>query len=147
MTIDNRRQCVSDMHRLILPIPPSANRYWRNVRGRMVVSEEAKIYKRLVWLAARQERLPVATENDEIALTVVVHPRVRKNGSTRLSGDLDNRLKVVIDALQGVAYGDDRQVVGISIKRGDPVEGGSLAVCWEIVKWPDSLVSAIPERS
>jgi crossover junction endodeoxyribonuclease RusA len=121
------------MNRLILPIPPSANRYWRKYCGRMVVSKEAKIYKRLVWLAAKQERLPVAAENEEIELPLVVHPPVRKNGSTRLSGDLDNRLKVVIDALQGVAYGDDRQVVGISIKRGEPVDGGALAVQWESV--------------
>ena len=32
-------------------------------------------------------------------------------------GDLDNRLKPVLDALQGVAYSDDRQIVAINAVR------------------------------
>jgi crossover junction endodeoxyribonuclease RusA len=42
--------------------------------------------------------------------------------------DLDNGLKVAVDALQGVAYANDSQLVGISIRRGEPVPGGALVV-------------------
>ena len=35
-----------------LPYPPSANRYWRSYRGRVVKSEEARRYSELKFLAA-----------------------------------------------------------------------------------------------
>ena len=45
-----------------------------------------------------------------------------KNISSRLWGDLDNHLKSVLDALNGIAYLDDCQVVQISGSKnfGDP---------------------------
>jgi crossover junction endodeoxyribonuclease RusA len=86
---------------LTLPYAPSANRYWRNYRGVTVVSDEARDYKDIVRLiATRQGVEPVS---GPVALTVTVY-RPRK------SGDLDNRLKVLLDALGGVAYHDDKQV-------------------------------------
>ncbi|EPI5870320.1 RusA family crossover junction endodeoxyribonuclease, partial [Neisseria gonorrhoeae] len=43
--------------------------------------------------------------------------------------DLDNALKVALDALQGVAYHNDRQVRRIAADYADePVTGGGLAV-------------------
>lgn len=42
--------------------------------------------------------------------------------------DLDNCAKVSLDALQSLAYHDDRQVRALSIKYGDPVPGGALKV-------------------
>ncbi|EMS1813588.1 RusA family crossover junction endodeoxyribonuclease, partial [Neisseria gonorrhoeae] len=43
--------------------------------------------------------------------------------------DLDNALKVALDALQGVAYHNDRQVRRIAADyAGEPVAGGGLAV-------------------
>ena len=88
---------------LILPMPPSANVYWRttarNGFAHTYVSDEAKAYKasvaRLVGIAT-----PVYSA---IALSVKVFRPQR-------SGDLDNRLKVLIDALKGVVYADDKQI-------------------------------------
>lgn len=37
----------------------------------------------------------------------------------RRSGDLDNRMKVLWDALQGVAYDNDSQIVEIHARRYD----------------------------
>lgn len=98
--------------RLTLPYPPSANRYWRtNQHGHNYVSPEAKRYKEGVRLRAHMARLgkPLACP---VVLTVVVY-RPQK------SGDLSNRIKVLEDALNGIAFVDDSQVVEIHARRED----------------------------
>lgn len=49
-----------------------------------------------------------------IKITVDFFKLKPKNISSRLWGDLDNHLKSVLDALNGIAYLDDCQVVQIS---------------------------------
>lgn len=88
-------------------MPPSANRYWRRGgNGNLYVSDEAQAYKDEVAWELRGER---PLEGD-VAVTVKVF-RARK------SGDLDNRLKVLIDSLQGIAYVSDAQIVEIHAYR------------------------------
>lgn len=103
-TIDNRT--VS----LILPYPPSANRYWRtfasNGRAVTYVSEEAKAYKKIV--------ADIAGVTSLIQSEVVL--RIRAFRPQR-SGDLSNRIKVLEDALKGVVIVDDKQVVEIHAHR------------------------------
>ncbi|GFL08468.1 hypothetical protein TUM15749_20550 [Neisseria gonorrhoeae] len=57
-------------------------------------------------------------------------PKANKDGSaSKTVIDLDNALKVALDALQGVAYHNDRQVRRIAADYADePVAGGGLAV-------------------
>jgi crossover junction endodeoxyribonuclease RusA len=95
---------------LVLPYPPSANRYWRNYRGTTVTSAEARSYKLEVAYVARQAGIEKLS--GPVALYIDIY-------RPRRSGDLDNRLKVLIDALQGVAYDDDDQVVEIHARRLD----------------------------
>jgi crossover junction endodeoxyribonuclease RusA len=93
--------------KLSLPYPPSANRYWRqNPNGGVYVSEEAQDYKHDVALLAGRTK-PI---DGELRLTVRLY-RPRK------SGDLDNRLKIMIDALRRIAYTDDNQLVEIHAYR------------------------------
>lgn len=94
------------MMHMVLPYPPSANRYWRTFRGRTVVSAEAKAYKKDVSLKGC---IPF---DGPVALTVRLY-RPQK------SGDLDNRLKVLCDALNGHAWHDDKQVEEIHAYRYD----------------------------
>lgn len=97
-----------------LPVPPSANRYWRNWRGRTVISAEAKTFKAAAKvLAHKQGARPLA---GDVRVTVQWF-RARK------SGDVDNRAKVVLDALQGIAYADDAQVADFRIIRHDTDRG------------------------
>jgi len=42
--------------------------------------------------------------------------------------DLDNALKVALDAMQGAAYEDDRQITDIRIRLRQPIEGGGMTV-------------------
>lgn len=49
-----------------------------------------------------------------IKMTVDVYKPKPKKITSRLWGDLDNHLKAVLDALNGIAFDDDSQVVQIS---------------------------------
>lgn len=114
---------------LNLPYPVSANVYWRTTaRGNKVttyVSDEAKQYKRTVWLIARKMKL---IEGDA-SIALALHPRMTKSGKAHKQVlDLDNAIKVTLDALIGIAYEDDKQVKHISARYGEPVQDGGLTV-------------------
>ena len=93
-----------------LPLPPSANRYWRNFRGRMVVSSEAKAYKLTVAALMHEHNVEALAGPVTVEITVY---RERK------AGDLDNRIKIVLDAMQGIFYTDDKQITEIHAYLGD----------------------------
>lgn len=95
---------------LTLPYPPSANRYWRQWQGRMVVSSEARQYKETVGWLVKADTSDWLT--GPVALTIKVY-RPQKRG------DLDNCLKILLDSLKGVLFADDDQVVEIHAYRGD----------------------------
>jgi crossover junction endodeoxyribonuclease RusA len=42
--------------------------------------------------------------------------------------DIDNAQKVALDALQGIAYENDRQITSLWIKLGQPIKDGGLHV-------------------
>jgi len=105
---------VASPLRLTLPYPPSANRYWRiTARGGRVLtylSEEARAYRAHVLRLGRA--LGVTPTSADVELRLVVY-------RPRRAGDLSNRVKVLEDALIGVAYADDSQVVRIVAERLD----------------------------
>lgn len=96
--------------RLVLPYPPSANAYWRAAPGRgLVPSDEARRYKAAVALLLAG-KLPLT---GDVAVNVHVY-------RPRRSGDLDNTLKVLLDALgNGQALLDDAQVIRIHACRAE----------------------------
>lgn len=102
--------------KITLPYPPSANRYWRTRavgRGRTAFvqtypSPEAKEFKQRVFWTCRGRK--------PLTGTVAVVLRFFR---PRKVGDLDNRIKVLLDALRGVAFADDDQVVRIEATRFD----------------------------
>lgn len=113
---------------LSLPYPISTNRYWRTFRNRQIVSKEAVAYKaRVAAIAAENGIKPTAKA---VSLTVQLIPKANKDGSaSKVCLDLDNCLKVCLDALQGAAYDDDNQVEEIHAKRlKTPIAGGGLVV-------------------
>lgn len=113
---------TSNQIRLTLPYPPSANRYWRTFRNRTVLSAEAKQYKKEVgWIVGTRGIEPLEGN-------VVVHLWVYR---PRRSGDLDNRIKVALDSLNGIAYHDDKQIVEIHAYRLDDKEDPRVQVLIE----------------
>jgi crossover junction endodeoxyribonuclease RusA len=66
---------------------------------------------------------------ETVALVVVLHPKMTKKGeASKTVIDLDNCLKVALDALQGVAYENDKQVRSIRLDYGEPLECGGLSI-------------------
>lgn len=112
---------------IALPYPPSVNRSWRNFRGHTVQSTEAKNWKRQAGLMAKQQGAQVM--EGSLSVQIALHPRMTAKGiasKTRL--DLDNTFKATLDALNGVAWVDDKQIHRLAIELSYPVEAGGLTV-------------------
>lgn len=107
--------------RCYLAEPPSANRWWRNVGGRMVLSAAAREYKAMVGRVALVARVRAIAKPCTVGVRLIWW-RGRK------SGDLDKRLGVLLDALQGVAYENDSQIVRIEADRRDAPNAHSVVV-------------------
>ena len=118
---------------LTLPLPPSANTYYRNVGGRMLISKAGRDYKLLVRHQAALQNVgdPVPVPTLVSLRALVFFPK--RPGPT--SGDLDNRLKPLKDALaNGVAYDNDYQVVRIYMERHTDAKNPRVEVCVEVLK-------------
>ena len=117
---------------LRLDYPVSANRYWRTCRGRTYRSSEAEQYKASVNAIATAAGL-IAIEGPA-AVSITMHPKLTKKGVASLARmDLDNCIKVTLDALNGVAYLDDSQVVKLVAEVGEAKPCGGLSVVVEAV--------------
>ena len=102
----------ADVLRFTLPVPPSANRWWRSIRtpkglGRVIKSKAAREY-------LDRLRVPVQgfIDDGDVVVTVVWFRAERR-------GDLDKRLPVLLDVLQGIAYRSDAQIVELHARRDD----------------------------
>lgn len=122
------------MVRLKLPYPVSANRYWRIWHNKAVRSREAAAYKETVRRIAQETG--VMPSEGSVAVCLRLIPKANKDGSANKTViDLDNALKVTLDALQGIIYENDKQVRRIVAEYGsEPVAGGGLAVEIEELK-------------
>lgn len=98
------------MSRFTLPYPPSGNRYWRHARGRTYLSAEAVAYIADAGKEAIRQRVRPLAGNVVVSLTVY-RPAKR--------GDLDNTAKVLLDAMNGIAWTDDKQIVELHLYRNE----------------------------
>lgn len=122
--IDPQQQ---EMITLDLPWPPTANRYWRNVQGRMVLSREGRRYREsvdgLVWRHACQAGEGVSFGASHLELEIDAHPPDKRRR------DLDNLLKPILDALQyAKLFEDDSQIVKILIRKCSVVSAGFVRI-------------------
>lgn len=99
-----------------LPEAPSSNRYWRHVGPKVLLSSQARAYRKhvatcvLTALADRRITLVAAKAVGPIAVTVHWY-------RGRRAGDLDNRLKITLDALRGLLFEDDAQIAELHAVR------------------------------
>lgn len=122
---------------LKLPFPPSANRLWRNVRGRTIRSPE---YDAWLEQAAWEVRRIVSMQHDRkgvkgpYGLTIRVCPPPGRRGPRM---DIDNTLKSVCDALQkGGAVENDRLCQCLSIEWCPDVSGVVATVLETTLRLP-----------
>ena len=123
------------MIELILPYPPSANRYWRTAivcnRVQTYPSADAKAYKAEVKTIAMLSGVKAPLPG-RIALHVQLYPQRPQDWARRARKapltwdddvrciDLGNAEKVLSDALNGVAWLDDKQHRRILLERMEP---------------------------
>lgn len=126
------------MHRIELPYPISANRYWRIFRGMAVKSAEARDYKSAVHALAMDLGMDEPLSG-AVHVEIAYHPKRPKKytGGPVRSFDIDNTLKVAIDALNGIAWHDDKQITFLAIRKGEPVPDGALIVQWRLDDQPN----------
>lgn len=120
--------------RVMLPYPVSANKYWRKFGRNMVVSPQAIIYKAHAAMTFMfdehgAKRNFKRIDDGGVFVRIILHPKLTVKGraSNRVL-DLDNTIKVTLDALNKIAYWDDSQVRHIDARFGEPVVGGGLTV-------------------
>ena len=94
---------------MTLPLPPSANRYWRHVGSRVLLSKEAREYRQAVSMLAMGvmgRRKPVT---GRYRLEIDVYRDLR--------GDLANHEKQLHDALEGTVMVNDRDCWELVMRR------------------------------
>ena len=107
---------------LALPYPPSLNRYYRTVKGRILISAEGRKYQATVADYIAESRTAAALAG-RLAVEISVFPPDRRRR------DLDNVSKCLLDSLtKAGVWGDDEQIDLLLIRRGEPCWGGQVQV-------------------
>jgi crossover junction endodeoxyribonuclease RusA len=96
--------------KLILPYPPSVNNLYATFRGRRVTSAKGRKFKADIAVLAKRQGAKLL--DGDLSVTFRVFRPVRR-------GDLDNRLKISQDALKGICFEDDKQIIEIHAYRFD----------------------------
>lgn len=96
--------------KLILPYPPSVNNLYATFRGRRITSAAGRRFKTDIALLAKRQGAKLLNGDLVITFRVFRPKRI---------GDLDNRLKASQDALKGICFADDKQIIEIHAFRFD----------------------------
>lgn len=117
--------------KFIIPGDPQGKARPRFANGHAYTPEKTREYEQLIalmyWTSAAKYTFPADTP---LSAKIVVHKRIAKsatkakreqmlNGTERpmTKPDADNIAKCILDALNGVAYPDDRQIVDLSVTK------------------------------
>jgi crossover junction endodeoxyribonuclease RusA len=113
---------------LVLPVPPTDNRYYGRPKGsrHKYVTRAGRGYKHAVAVIAEQQKVRGLIGDARVAMKIVIH--------LPSGGDIQNRLKGLCDALEDAhIFENDKQIDDLRIIRGHPVKGGRCHVTiWEI---------------
>ena len=106
---NGKKQTASEL-KLILPYPPSVNHLYATYQGRRITSAIGRKFKSDIAVLARQQGAKLLSGDLIITFRVFRPKRI---------GDLDNRLKISQDALKGICFADDKQIIEIHAFRFD----------------------------
>ena len=112
-----------DELRIILPWPPSINHYWRNFRGRTVISAKGRQWKKDAMMALLAQGVPRDRINCRLAVWIDQYPPDRR------VRDIDNPVKVAHDLLVSAeVIADDSLIDALSIQRHEPEAPGKFVI-------------------
>ena len=105
------------MTTLELPYPPSINHFFSVIRGRLVLSKDARAYRQRVRAVVQGAKSRVSL--GPLAVRLELRPPDRRRR------DCDNAQKPILDALQHAGlYFDDSQIVWLLTVKTSPTPGG-----------------------
>ena len=117
-------------YNLTLSLPPSVNGYWGL---RIIQSSKTKKNIPVKYLTHKAREYRDSMENQilkqhpnfhplhgPLQAAIVIHP------ATRRKEDIDNRLKPLFDALQGVLFADDEQIKTLRVEMSEPESPGYI---------------------
>lgn len=115
------------MSMIYLPWPPTVNTYYTIARGRKILSDKGRAYKKEAVILMFEQNVPKGREG-VYSLNIYVRPPDKRKR------DLDNLLKPLLDSL--VDYGalpDDSMIDDLRIQRFNTIKGGqvTLSLCRE----------------
>ncbi len=113
---------------ITLPWPPTVNHYYTVVRGRKILSEAGRIYKKYACQLMMEQGTP-KLKAESYCVTILARPPDRRKR------DLDNIVKPVFDSL--VEYGaiiDDSKIDDFRVQRLNIVKGGSIRIVISEIK-------------
>lgn len=108
--------------RIELPWPPSMNTYWRNVKGKVLISKKGRAYRKLIADMALVGRWH-SFGADRISITIQAHPPDKRRR------DLDNLPKAIFDSLEKAGvFIDDEQIDYFSVGRCEIEKPGKVVL-------------------
>ena len=112
------------MIELCLPWPPSVNRIWRSVGGRVLLSADGRAYRLAVAAAVREQHGSGDPLTGRLSMTLRAYPPDRRRR------DVDNLAKAILDAIEhaGSVYINDSQIDHLSIRRMAVAKPGRVEV-------------------
>jgi len=139
------------------PYPISTNRYWRRSGHHIYLTQEARDYKKslaLLYLQSGLEKFSSFVQMDLILLPVMTKKQEKEISKSGIDvsqcddpvlyadcrrQDIGNIEKVLADALNGIAYDDDKQIAVQRKRIGYPVKDGGVLIrvydCPRKVDW------------
>lgn len=113
---------------IVLPWPPSVNGYWRSYRGRQILSQKARAYRKS---AMRHVLACKANKHltGRLAVDIELYP------PNRMKIDIDNRIKALLDVMEHAGvYQDDSQIDKLTVERCEIEKHGAAVVKIKTIK-------------
>ena len=109
-----------------LPYPPSTNRYYRVVEGRVLISKDGRAYRQKICSIIHSLKLETAKKSIELEMVIHAHPPDRRQR------DVDNLQKPLLDALEkAFLFENDSQIKKLTTEMLEPCKGGMILVTIE----------------
>ena len=99
------------------------------IAGPPVSQQTRRRARRRAWVEQLRAVVTAQWPAGDPPVTIAVHVEIT-HVYPAVSGDLDNLAKPVLDALQGLAYVDDRQVTDLTIRKRDLTRDLRVEALW-----------------
>jgi len=111
------------IHKQTFTVKPRSKQRPRSTRsGHTYTPKETREYEKLIsslytGVAFAEGPLEVELIFDNDKTEIVIKELKPPKNPSKLRGDIDNYAKAILDALNGVAYTDDKQIISLKLKK------------------------------